>query len=209
MKNAAKAYISRHGWHISSILLLLLFGVAGIWTYYEARYPQWSEEVQLTDGRVIVIHQKQEVFDNYGTNQSWIEIDLPELGGNRIWHSYLIPQRIDVIDGKVYVFGSPRGDRQYYYYGDPKNFMVGFVWNGHEFVRTPFLSIPKQAREEENVFSCVPETRGTLLTVRQKNDHWCPPKGDEGQFTRKLNLIAFQEAAVRYSRRAGGKPSSE
>ena len=53
------------------------------WLYVDDRYPSWYEEVRLSDGRVITIHQRHEVFDNYGTNQSWVEIDLPELGGKR------------------------------------------------------------------------------------------------------------------------------
>jgi hypothetical protein len=179
------------------------------WTYYNHRYPSWYEEVRLSDGRVITIHQKHEVFDNYGTNQSWVEIDLPELGGKRVWHSYLIPQRVDVVDGKVYVFGVPRGDRQYNHYSDPKNFMVGFAWNGSEFVRIPFLSIPEQARREENIYSCIPTVRGGVLSATSKDSNWCPPKGDEGQFSRQINLPAFQAAAIRYSRRGGTKPFSD
>jgi hypothetical protein len=213
MRTARKAgkagFATRYRWPLILVGVILLVAGVAAWQYYDSRYPSWHEEVRLSDGRVITIYQKHEYYDNYGTNQSWVEIELPELGGKRVWHSHLIPQRVDVVQGKVYVFGAPRGDRQYYHYSDPKNFLVGFAWNGSEFARVPFLSIPESARQEENIYSCVPTVRSKVLTEKTKDDNWCPPKGDEGQFSRKINLPAFQEAAVRYSRRAGGKPSSD
>lgn len=202
-------FVRRNQWRlIFGGVVLLLAALLG-WKYYDSRYPSWYEEVRLSDGRVITIHQKHEYYDNYGTNQSWVEIDLPELGGKRVWHSYLIPQRVDVVAGKVYVFGMPRGDRQYYHYSDPKNFLVAFIWNGSEFSRVPFLAIPESARREENVYSCVPPVRRSVLTATAKDANWCPPKGDDAQFSRQINLLAYQAAALRYSRRAGGTPSSD
>ena len=98
-------FVQRNQWRlILGGVILLLAALLG-WKYYDNRYPSWYEEVRLSDGRVITIHQKHEYYDNYGTNQSWVEIDLPELGGKRVWHSYLMPQRVDVVDGKIYVFG--------------------------------------------------------------------------------------------------------
>lgn len=120
----------------AAIALMLIF--VG-WKYYDSRYPSWNEEVRLSDGRVITIRQKHEYYDNYGTNQSWVEIDLPELGGKRVWHSYLKPMRVDVYHGVVYVFGRPRGPRQVSYYLYPRNHMVAFQWNGAEFVRVAYL----------------------------------------------------------------------
>jgi hypothetical protein len=89
------------------------------WSYYDSRYPSWEEEVQLSDGRVVVVRQKRQYFDHYGTNQSWVTFSLPEMGGERTWHSYLRPQRIDVQGGRVYLFGAPRGQRQFRYYRYP------------------------------------------------------------------------------------------
>lgn len=203
------SFLRRYRLHLVAGLAVALIAAAIGWRYYDSRYPSWYEEVRLSDGRVITIHQRHEVFDNYGTNQSWVEIDLPELGGKREWHSYLIPQRVDVYGGKVYVFGMPRGDRQYQHYQYPRSFLVAFIWNGSEFVRTPFLGIPEALRQEENVYSCIPENRRAVLTTKQKNDRWCPPKGDDKQFTKQINLPAFQALAMRYARRFGRIPLSE
>jgi hypothetical protein len=193
-------------------LAVAVFATVLGWLYVYNCYPSWYEEVRLSDGRVITIHQRHEVFDNYGTNQSRVEIDLPELGGKRVWHSYLIPQRVDVHLGKVYVFGMPRGDRQYQHYQHyqyPRSFLVTFIWTGSEFVRTPFLGVPEALRQEENVYSCIPENRRTVLTTKQKNDSWCPPKGDDKRFTRQINLPAYQALAIRYSRRHGRLPITD
>ena len=190
-------------------LLILLTGTWLSWKWYDSRYPTWDEEVQLSDGRVIVVTQKHEHYDNYGTNQSWVTFALPEMGGAQTWHSYLIPQRIDVFQGKVYVFGYPRGDRQYQHYNYPKYYMVAFSWNGTEFQRIPFLQVPEKLRQEENIYSCIPPEPRKYLTVSKKNEHWCPAVGDKKQFGRKIDLPEYVDAAIRYSRRDGGKPKSD
>ena len=122
-------------WLIGGIFLLVLAAAVAVgWNWYQTRYPSWYEEVRLSDGRVITIHQKREYYDNYGTAQSWVTIDLPELGGKQVWHSYLMPMRVDVKDGVVYVFGRPRGPAQLTRYMYPKNHMVGFRWSSGQVV---------------------------------------------------------------------------
>lgn len=208
-KGSKGGIVRRNPWRLILGGTAVLVAVIGAWLYYNGRYPSWYEEVRLSDGRVITIHQKHEYYENYGTNQSWVEIDLPELGGKRVWHSYLIPQRVDVVNGKVYVFGMPKGSRQYHAYSDPKNFLVGFIWSGIDFSRIAFLSIPESARQEENIYSCVPMSRAKVLSVKTKGENWCPPKGDDGQFPKQINLAAYQALAVQYSRMSGGTPVSE
>lgn len=180
-------------WALVGVILLLAVFLG--WKYYDSRYPSWYEEVRLSDGRVITIHQKHEYYDNYGTNQSWVEIDLPELGGKQVWHSYLIPMRVDVYLGTVYVFGRPRGPRQLVHYRYPLNHMVGFQWAGNEFKRIPFLQVPEKIRQEENVYSCVPDSRLNSLSLQVKDMSWCKPAGDDGQFVRMIDLPAYKKLA--------------
>lgn len=202
-------FVQRHRWRLIVTSMIFLIAVIAVWKYYDSRYPSWYEEVRLSDGRVITIHQKHEYYDNYGTNQSWVEIDLPELGGKRVWHSYLKPMRIDVQQGSVYVFGRPRGPRQVSHYRYPKNHMVAFKWNGSEFSRIPFLQVPEGIRREENVYSCIPNPRSNKLTSQTKDKQWCEPSGDEGQFVKKINLSDYQQLAIQFAKLDGGLPISD
>lgn len=201
--------VQRNKWRLMiGVVILTLVGLVG-WKVYDGRYPSWYEEVRLSDGRVITIHQKHEYFDNYGTNQSWVEIDLPELGGKKVWHSYLIPQRVDVVNGTVYVFGRPRGPRQVSYYMYPRNHMVAFKWVGIEFSRVPFLQVPEAIRKYENVYSCIPFERYKQLSLSTKERAWCDPSGEEGQFVKQINLAAYQKLAIGFARADGKVPKSD
>lgn len=196
-------------WLLLALGLLVLGAAATVgWNWYQTRYPSWYEEVRLSDGRVITIHQKREYYDNYGTAQSWVTIDLPELGGKQVWHSYLMPQRVDVVDGKVYVFGIPRGDVQYSFYSDPKNYIVAFSWDGASFRRIPFLSVPELVRQEENAYRCIPKNK-TIVDIAVKDAEWCEPIGDQQKFTKTIDLPGYQEASIRFARRGGRVPSSD
>ena len=178
------------------------------WALYRERYPSWYEEVRLSDGRIITIKQRRRYYENYGTAESWVTIDLPELGGKRVWHSFLMPQRIDVHEGKVYVFGQPRGIKQNQYYRYPKNYMVGFVWNGADFVRIPFLSIPENIRNEENVYPCE-RSQMKVISIVEKDGQWCPVRGDRWKFGKKIILSDYRELAAFYARLGGGEPISD
>ena len=163
----------------------------------------------LIDLLVIWIKQKHEYFEDYGTNESWVTFSLPEMGGPQTWNSHLTPQRIDVVNGRVFVFGVPRGDRQYSYYKFPRHFMVAFIWNGSGFQRIPFLDVPEVIRKEENVLSCLPEQRAATISLALKAGWWCPPKGDKQQFTKQIDLRAYEALAISYSRRSGGSPLTD
>ncbi|MFS2036835.1 hypothetical protein ACEN8I_22625 [Polaromonas sp. CT11-55] len=192
-------FIQRNRRRLVLVSALLMIAAIAVWRYYESRYPSWYEEVRLSDGRIIVVHQRREYYDNYGTKQSWVAIDLPELGGETVWHSLLMPQRVDVVDGKVYVFGIPRGARQLEHYRFPKHYMVAFRWSGTAFERVPFLQIPYVARKEENLFSCVPSGRPTKISIREKDLTWCPPRGDKGELGKVLDLSAYESVADQWA----------
>ncbi len=197
--SAKASFVQRNQWRLILGAAVLLLAIFLGWKYYASRYPSWYEEVRLSDGRVITIHQKHEYYDNYGTNQSWVEIDLPELGGKRVWHSYLMPQRVDVVDGNVYVFGIPRGDRQLEYYRFPKHYMVAFLWKDGAFERIPFMQVPVAARNEENIFSCVPNPKPSVLSIKMKDATWCPARGKNGELGKALNLQTYTGVADQWA----------
>jgi hypothetical protein len=198
------------GLRVLAIVTLLALGVGVYaWHYYAGRYPSWSEEVRLSDGRVIVVMQRHEVYENYGINQSWVTITLPELGGEQVWNAYLVPLRVDVDNGKVFVFGAPRGVRQFNFYRKPRNYLVAFQWNGSQFERILFLSVPERLRQEENVFSCVPAGPPKLLTLDQKQKQWCPVRGDKWRFGKSIFLADYAGLASFYAGLDNTQPQSD
>ncbi len=202
-------FLKRNQWRLMSISVLLFIAAVLAWRYYESRYPSWYEEVRLSDGRIITIHQKREYYENYGTSQSWVTIDLPELGGKRVWHSYLMPQRADLVDGKVYVFGIPRGAKQLEYYRFPKYYMVAFQWTGASFERIPFQSVPVKIRDKENTFSCVPKPSTNRLLLATKTVEWCPARGANGELGKELHQEIYKRVADHLARAANWTDRSE
>lgn len=117
--------------------------------------------------------------------------------------------RIDVHEGKVFVFGRPRGDRQFRFYNYPKHFLVAFVWEGGEFRRVPVLDIPGHLLAEENILPCVPAVRSSLVTIPAKEANWCPASSVSGKFGKAIVLRDYDELASAYACRAGGEPQTE
>lgn len=67
-------------------VLLVLALLAGLgWFYYDHRFPSWDEEVMLSDGRMLVVHRKQEVIQGFGVRRTWLTFSLPEMGGKQTW----------------------------------------------------------------------------------------------------------------------------
>jgi hypothetical protein len=177
-------------------VLALVVGTAcyALWRLHESKYPAWSEQVRLSDGRVVVVRQQHDVHERGGTVRHWMTIDLPELGGRHEWSAQLMPQRVDVHDGKVYAYGLPRGPEQLERYHYPKFFMVAFMWSGKDFVRIPFMRVPAPLRERENVLRCVPAQRRQFVTLEQKLAQPCPPLGQQGELGSELDLTAYKRA---------------
>lgn len=195
---------------VGAVLVALCVVSWSAWRWYDHQYPTWQEEVRLSDGRVIVVRQKHKYFDNYGTDQSWVTFTLPEMGGTQTWYSYLTPQRVDIDRGRVFVFGFPRGDKQFAYYRSPKNYMVAFVWTDGEFKRIPFVDVPEHLRQDENVHSCVPARKRELLTLVDKAAaQWCPIRGDRWKFERRINLADYQALARFYAGLDNAQPASD
>lgn len=111
----------------------------------------WKEEVKLSDGRVIVVTQKRRYESVYtGSNtgnlprDSWLTFKLPEFGNQEIvWHENLLPQVLNVYQGRLYVVGVPFTEKEFRQYGKPYPEYVSYRYEVGKWQRIPFNEIPE------------------------------------------------------------------
>lgn len=210
------AFLKRWGWHIVTLIAFSALVIGLILMYYEYRFPSWTEKVALHDGRVIEVFQRRDVIDGYGTRQTWLTLDLPELKGRQTWDERLRPVIIEAEAGNVYVVGIPRGPKQYAAYQYPKYSYVAFIWDGNSFSRIPFMSIPEHLRRVENIRWCLPggqdsreaasEFRTLGWCVDQKED---PFRKSTYSRSRTVDLGERAKEGLALARLDGHVPRSE
>jgi hypothetical protein len=181
------------------------------YVWYDYRFPAWKEEVLLPDGRIIVVKQRRDFIEGYGTRKTWLTFSLPEMGGEKTWSQWLYPTMIGAADGKVYVVGRPRGGTQFNMYSYPRHVYVAFVWYGGSFERVPFLSVPEKLRIKENVRWCLPGGDDTKLVIHEPRQ-WCLEQltpDDKFPMPQTVDLTIRDAEAIDWARSAGLSPSSD
>ena len=197
---------------IITITSAITTALAYLW--FDYRFPSWKEEVLLPDGRMIVVKQRRDFIEGYGTRKTWLTFSLPEMGGEQTWTQWLYPTMIGAANGKVYVVGRPRGSKQFRMYSYPRYVYVAYEWKDGKFERVPFLSVPDALRETENVRWCLPggdDSKETFDENAQKA--WCSwsrSPGSENHFPRprKVDLSIRMSEAKFWARLSGNRPSS-
>ncbi len=179
------------------------------WWWYDYRFPTWREEVLLGDGRLVVVKQARDDIKDRGTRRTWLTLTLPELGGEQTWSEYLYPSLLGVVDGKVYVVGRPRGSTQFSLYRYPRYVYVAFVWNGKQFERIPFLSVPESIRKEENLRWCLPSQGDRYVAWDLKAKLWCEEPGGQFPMPRSVDLRVRAAEASYWAGLDGHRPSTE
>jgi len=189
-----------------------VLGIAALsYAWYDYRFPTWKEEVLLPDGRMIVVMQRRDFIEGYGTRKTWLTFSLPEMGGEQTWAEWLYPTMIGATDGKVYVVGRPRGSQQFRIYSHPRYAYVAFEWKGNQFQRIPFLSVPESLRVKENVRWCLPGGDDSKQNVRQASQ-WCVERmGPDDKFPMPqiVDLDLRAREAFDWAKSAGHMPDSE
>ena len=111
---------------------------------------EWKEEVQLQDGRVIVVTQKRRYERAYNgretsnvERETWLSFSLTETGNKEIiWNEKLEPRVLNVHNGKLYVVGWPHTWREFELYGKPRPGWLGYVLEAGNWSQIPFEQIP-------------------------------------------------------------------
>ena len=191
-------------------LVLLAGGIfLSAWIWYDYRFPSWDEEVMLGDGRTLVIRQKRDEIRGRGTRRTWLTFSLLELGGERTWSEQLYPSLVGVSAGKVYVVGRPRGSTQFSIYKYPRYVYVAFVWEGNQFIRIPFMSVPEAIRGQENLRWCLPKGGSRYVSWTEKSGEWCDDEGGQFPLKRSIDLSIREKEAEYWAHLDGHKPASE
>lgn len=141
-----------------------------------ANEGSWNEEVKLLDGRVINITQKRRYDNvytgsNYGAlpREYWLIFKLPEFGNQEItWHENLLPQVLNVYQGKLYVVGLPFTKVEFKQYGRPNPSHIGYRYEAGQWQRIPFNEVPVEIYDTNLLISNKPPNGEKFATFAMK-----------------------------------------
>jgi hypothetical protein len=188
----------------------VILGIAALsYAWYDYRFPSWKEEVQLPDGRMIVVKQRRDFIEGYGTRKTWLTFSLPEMGGEQTWVEHMQPILLAVSKtGQVFVVGWPSGFKQMSMYRLPKYGYVAYQWKGAAFQRVPFLSVPEELRLQENLIRCTPKRRH--VNWETKLAWGCDNNSDYvlGE-SRRIDLTKMQDWALKDAQLRNTLPQSD
>ena len=158
---------------ITKLAWLAVLGLVGVmgWQWYQQHFPSWDEEVQLSDGRMLIVHRSHKFNTEHALIETALTFDLPEMGGKQTWREFLYPAIVDVHEGKVYVVGAAISGSQRATYLSPRYSYVAFVLANGKWVRIPFDNVPQKVRMRENIVWC--ETHGEVKSWVSKTAGWC------------------------------------
>jgi hypothetical protein len=129
----------------------------------------WKEEVQLNDGRVVVVDQRKKM-GGLIAREAWLTINLPEFSASPIvWHENLSPLVLNVDDGRLYVVGFPPTKIETKIYGYPRPNYVAYVWENGAWSRIPFEKIPQAVYETNLLIEDAPSKGMIYLDLKTKN----------------------------------------
>ena len=137
---------------------------------------EWKEEVQLQDGRVIVVTQKrryERVYDGQSTGNlarsASLSFSLPETGNQTVeWQQHLMPRVLGIHQGKLYIVGFPPTYREFIEYGKIKAGWIGYVLNGSQWEQIPFEQIPTEIYDTNLLIDWSVDLP-KLVTLAEKN----------------------------------------
>jgi hypothetical protein len=138
----------------------------------------WDEEVQLADGRVIVVRQKRGgefLYDGHRVNaeatKGYLKFLLPEIQAAHIeWSDAFMPLILNVHEGIVYVGGSPFIGRNFQEFQRPRSGWVVQRYNPttKKWERIPASKTPEPIRKTNLLVNLTPPPDLKLMTLAIK-----------------------------------------
>jgi hypothetical protein len=161
------------------LLKILLFALLAIQAAGCSKTVQWEEDVQLNDGRIIVVTQKKrcEGGDFVAKNgascvarEAWLTIRLPEFSDKDIvWHESLDPMVLNVHQGRLFLVARPPHMLEFRAYGATNPPYFGFVWELGQWRRIAFTEIPDAIYDRNMLIESIPQNRTKHLTLEIKD----------------------------------------
>lgn len=158
-------------------ILILLITLSGCFGLLNEGYREWQEEVQLNDGRIIVVTQKKKCSSGYTgkeqvaciARETWLTMNLPDFSDQPItWHEHLIAWVINVDQGNLYIVGFPPTGREYELYEKPDPPFVAYRWENHAWVKIPFEQVPESIYDVNMLFEGIPPPGIKYLSLEKK-----------------------------------------
>lgn len=129
----------------------------------------WTEEVKLLDGRVITVKQRW-IYDRDRMPRDFtLTFKLPEFSDKEItWHENLMPQVLNVYQGKLYVVGIPYGEAEFRQYDKPFPEYVPYRYDAGQWRRIPFNEIHVAIYDTNMTISSEPQNGATHISLAYK-----------------------------------------
>lgn len=154
MKNCNSMSLTPAGVLILLVGLLLLSGCS--------KSKSWTEEVLLSDGRIIEVIQKRRCEGDCIERESWLTIRLSETDNKEVtWNEKLVPLLFNAFKGKLYVAALPPTSREYDLYGRPEPFYLCFRWDAGGWKRIGIQEVPVEIHDANLVID------GGLVNVKR------------------------------------------
>jgi hypothetical protein len=129
----------------------------------------WTEEVKLLDGRVITVTQKWQYDRDRMPRDYKLTFKLAEFGDKEItWNENLMPQVLNVYQGKLYVVGIPFGEAEFIQYGKPFPEYVPYRYEAGQWQRIPFNEIPETIYDTNMWIDSEPENGAKHISLSDK-----------------------------------------
>lgn len=148
MKNNSRAVLASRMLHLLVVCAALMLPLLG---ECAPTVLDWSEEVKLHDGRIIVIKRHDEIgasgfpLSHRGPRKYWQFCYAP-MGIQ--WKSKpgYFPETFDIVDGKAYVRVTISSCEQCMLHGYPDTSALYFVWEGNAWKKIEYKEFPPGLR---------------------------------------------------------------
>ena len=159
---------------------------------------EWKEEVQLQDGRVIVVTQKrryERVYDGHSTGdverEAWLKFSLPETENKEvIWNERAIPMILNSFNNQIYLIATYPTWSEWNRDGKPLSFYKCFQLKNRKWIKVDIKDIPPDIYEGNLLIGSKPKNEIKFVDLKYKA---LEKKDPRNEIPKKYKFINPQE----------------